>query len=307
MEKITVKEIVTKGNLEIVFGNDYLERTIHKALLSRPSVEIYSGYFEYFEFERVQIMGSKELAVFEMLNDFDKKQRISKLFEYDSPVYIFSKNVDAPKEFIEAAIKHKIPILKSNLPTSILSANLTTVLTEGLAERKSIHGVMLDINGVGVLITGPSGIGKSETALELLSRGHILVADDRVDVYQRDKGMIIAESPKITEQLMEIRGIGIVNIAQLYGIGACRDKKRIMLVVDLVKWENATNIDRVGLSNEVYKIFDTEISKITIPVQPGRNMATLIEAAALNSRLKYNGYDSAKEFVERINNLVNKK
>jgi HPr kinase/phosphorylase len=205
---------------------------------------------------------------------------------------------------VAAAIKYKIPIFKSSLSTSTLISNLTAILTEGLAERQSVHGVMLDVYGVGVLLTGKSGIGKSETALELIKRGHLLIADDRVDIYQREPGLVVGEAPKVTEKLMEIRGIGIVNVVDLFGVGSFRSNKRIMLVVDLVRWEDVKTNDRIGLRNETIKYFDTEIPKITVPVQPGRNMTTLVEVAALNSRLKYMGVNAAEEFARRIAQLV---
>jgi HPr kinase/phosphorylase len=301
---MSLKELTNEINLDIAWGNDYLSREVNRVMTSRPAVELYADYFNYYESERIQIIGSKEMAIFNMLNPEDKVTRVDKLFSFNPPAFIFFRSNDAPAEFVAAAIKYKIPILKSSLSTSSLISNLTAILTEGLAERQSVHGVMLDVYGVGVLLTGKSGIGKSETALELIKRGHLLISDDRVDIYQREPGLVVGEAPKVTEKLMEIRGIGIVNVVDLFGVGSFRSNKRIMLVVDLVRWEDVKTNDRIGLRNETIKYFDTEIPKITVPVQPGRNMTTLVEVAALNSRLKYMGVNAAEEFARRIAQLV---
>ena len=223
--KMSLFDLKNELGFEVIWGNEYLNRTVSRAMTSRPGVELYSDYFNYYEYERIQIIGSKELALFNMLENEDKIARTEKLFSFNPPAFIFSKNVDAPKEFIQAAIKFRIPIFKSHFTTSILISNITAVLNEGLAERKSVHGVMLDVNGVGVIITGKSGIGKSETALELIKRGHLLIADDRVDIYQKEPGTIIGEAPKVTEKLMEIRGIGIVNVVDLLALAPSEIKR----------------------------------------------------------------------------------
>lgn len=302
--KMILFDVKNELGLEVIWGNEYLHRTVTKSMTSRPGVELYSDYFNYYEYERIQIIGSKELALFNMLDIVAKQSRTDKLFSFNPPAFIFSKNVDAPKEFIQSAIKYHIPIFKSHYTTSILISNLTAVLNEGLAERRSVHGVMLDVNGVGVIITGKSGIGKSETALELIKRGHLLIADDRVDIFQKEPGLIIGEAPKVTEKLMEIRGIGIVNVVDLFGVGSFRTKKRVMMVAEFVKWEDAQTTDRIGLTTETIKYFETELPKITIPVQPGRNMTTLVEVAALNWRLKSMGINAAEDFAKRISEMV---
>lgn len=302
-----VRECVEALKLEVVSGEEYLGREITRSVLSRPSVEIYGNYFSFYEKNRIQIIGSKEIDIFSSLEGKDKALRIDKLFAGNPPAFIFTKNVSSiPQEFIDSSIKYKIPVLKSGQTTTNFIGKLSTFLTEALAERQSIHGVLLDINGVGVLITGKSFVGKSETALELVHRGHVLVADDRVEVIQQE-GNIYGSSPVLTEKLMEIRGLGIIDVVDLFGAKAFRKKKRIMLVVNLIKWDKSEHYDRIGLEEEMELIFDTRIPKVTIPVQPGRNLATLIEVAAMNWRLKSFGRNAAVEFVNKLDRIVNKK
>lgn len=305
IEEITVKDIIEELKLEVICGEEYLDRKITRSVLSRPGVEIFADYFSFYERDRIQIIGSKEFNILLMLKDEDKKTRIMNLFAGNPPAFVFTKHVaTVPEEFKEASKKYKIPILKSNQTTTPFMSNLSSFLAEELAVKKSIHGVMLDIKGVGVLIIGKSFVGKSESALELLNRGHTLVSDDRVIVSQKEVGTIIGQAPKLTQRLMEVRGLGIIDVVDLFGVKAYRRKKRVMLIVHLVDWDKSHSYSRLGVEEETEKIFDTELPKVTIPVQPGRNIATLIEVAAMNWRLKSFGRNVAKEFVEKLDRLV---
>lgn len=296
MKKVLLKEVAKELNLQVIWGNEFLKKEIVKPMSSRPCVEIYAGYFDYFEKDRIQIIGSKELAIFELLKEEDKKERLQQLFSYNSPAFIFTKNADVPKVVVEVAIERNMPILKSNLSTSALIGNLHAYLSNRLAERKSVKGVMLDVSGIGVLIKGEDGIGKSETALELVKRGHLLVSDEDTRIYQREPGMVIAESSSVREKLMEIKDIGMVNVVNLFGIGAYRSSKRLMMIIDLVKSESEVN------HAPTIKLFDTNIAHCSIIVEPGRNIATLIETAAMNFQLLNGGLNAKKELETRIIN-----
>lgn len=305
IEGVTIKECKEGLELEVVFGEEYLERIVTRPMLSRPGVEIHSNNFQFYERDRIQILGSKEIFLFELLSKEERQDRAENLFRFNPPAFIFTRNVSqVPQEFIEASKKYHIPILRSYHKTTSLIGNLTSYLAEEITESKTMHGVMLDVYSIGVLITGKSFVGKSETALELLKRGHTLIADDRVDVIQKEIGVLFGKAPKLIQRLMEVRGIGIVDVVHLFGVGAFRPKKRINLIVNLVKWDESFNYNRLNLEEETEQIFDTFIPKVTIPVKPGRNLATLIEIATMNYRAKHLGYNAGVDFANKIDNLV---
>lgn len=304
-ELITVGNCVEELKLEVISGEEYLAREVKRTVLSRPGVEIYADYFTFYEHDRIQIIGSKEYNLLTMLSEEEQSKRLEKLFMGNPPAFIFTKHVqDIPNDFIEYSKKYQIPILKSMQTTTALIGDLSNYLSETAAIRKSVHGVMMDINGVGVLIKGKSFVGKSESALELLNRGHTLVSDDRVEIFQKEVGAVFGSTPKMTERLMEVRGLGLIDVVDLFGVKAFRKKKKVMLIVELVKWDQSNSYNRLGLDEETELLFDTLIPKVTIPVQPGRNIATLIEVAAMNWRLKSFGRNVAKEFVEKLNKIV---
>ena len=302
---ITVRDCVKKLKLEVVSGSEYLDRDVNRSTLSRPGVEIYAGYFEFYEYPRIQIIGTKEINLFYMLDENIRKDRVKKLFEPLPPAFIFTKNVEEiPNEFIEAGKKYKIPILKSRERTTVTFSALGSYLSEELAEKKTMHGTMMDINGVGVLITGESKIGKSEAALELLERGHTLVCDDSVEVGEAYSGLLVASCPKTIERMMEVRGLGIVDVVELFGVKAFRNKKKLMLIVELVRLTDEAKIDRLGLEEKYERIFDTKVPKTIIYVMPGKNIATRVEVAAMNWRLKSFGKNPGAEFIDKIDKIV---
>lgn len=308
INSVPLKQVIKFMKMEVIYGEDYLDREVTRSMTSRPGVEIYSDYFEFYESTRIQVMGTKELNLFYMVSDDQKKLRVEKLFAGNPPAFIFTGNVTTiPQEFIDASKKYGVPILKTKLRTTALIGKLGTYLSEELAEKRTIHGVMLDINGVGVLIRGKSFVGKSETALELIKRGHSLISDDSVELVRKEDGEIMASSPELTERLMEIRGLGLIDVVDLFGVKAFRNKKRVMLVVELVRYTEGMKIDRLGIDQETEELFDIKIPKVTIYVMPGRNLATLIEVAAMNWKLKSFGRDAAKEFIEKLDKIVNKK
>ena len=300
---LTIQQVVDALKLEIIAGQQGLSREVKNPNISKPGLEL-AGMFDFYEHDRIQILGSKEGTFFHWLNESDQDIRVRMLFEKQPPAFVFSKNVNIPEVFIRYGNQFGIPILKSSYKTSSLFSELFSFLQSKLSERISIHGVLLDVNGVGVIITGQSGIGKSEVALELIRRGYMLVADDLIEVYQKEKGVVIGEAPDILKKFLEIRGIGIVNVVYLFGARAYRENKRISLIVKLEKWDDNKEFDRLGLTEEKQTIFDTEITSLSLPITEARNTATLVEAAAYDYKSKMLGYNSAQNFSEQLNQKI---
>lgn len=305
MASIKIKEVIKGLNLDIIAGESGINRDVSNQSISKPGIEL-AGMFDFYEHDRIQVIGSKESTFFKNLTSEDQDCRVNKLFEKNPPAFIFSKNVVVPEIFIKYAEKYEIPVLKSTYTTSSLFSELYDLLQSRLADRTSMHGVLMDINGVGVFITGKSGVGKSEVALELIRRGYILVADDLVEMYQLEKGVVIGEAPEMLKRYLEIRGVGIVNVVYLFGVKAYRTDKKISLIVELEKWDKEMQFDRLGLTEEHRQIFDTHISYTQVPITEARNAATLIEAAAYHYKAKLLGFNSADEFNESLNQQIEK-
>ena len=304
MPKVRTKDIIEKFQFEVVSGEEGTNRSISTSDISRPGIEL-AGYFTYYPAERIQLLGKTELSFFDRLTDEEKRDRMNKLCTDITPGIIVSRDLDVPQELIDASKKEGVPIMRSKMKTTKLSSHLTNYLESKLAPTTAIHGVLVDIYGVGVLITGKSGVGKSETALELVKRGHRLVADDCVEIRQEDVGTLIGNSPELIEHLLEIRGLGIINVMTLFGAGAVRSYKRITLIINLELWDKNKQYDRVGLDEETMKIIDSDVTKLTVPVRPGRNLAVIIEVAAMNFRLKRMGLNAAEQFSNRLAGVIN--
>lgn len=303
MNKITVEDLIKELNLEIVAGSEGLTKSIISKMLSRPGLEL-AGLFDFYEEERIQIIGSKEVTFFYWLNEEDQKSRVEKLFKDKTPAFVFSNQFDIPQPFIDNGNRYQIPILRSSKNTTALMNGITSYLQEELAEMTSMHGVLVDVHGIGVLIRGSSGIGKSEAALELVKRGHKLIADDNVHIYEKEPGILVGKAPKILEKYMEIRGIGIINVVQMFGASSYRHKKRITLVCDLEMEDISKQYDRLGVEESTLRILNSDVHYTKIPIRPGRNMASLIEVAAINRRLRYMGYNAAQEFMDNLTDLI---
>lgn len=303
MVKVRTKDLIEKFQLEVVCGEDGINRPITTSDISRPGIEM-AGYFAHYPAERVQLLGKTELSFFNQLTDADKKARMDMLCTDITPGIIISRGFEVPKELIAASEREAVPVMRSAVKTTRLSSNLTNYLESMLAPTTAIHGVLVDIYGVGVLITGKSGVGKSETALELVKRGHRLVADDCVEIRQEDQDTLVGKAPELIQHLLEIRGLGIINVMTLFGAGAVRIYKKVSLVVNLELWDQTKQYDRLGLEDEKMKIIDSEITKITVPVRPGRNLSVIIEVAAMNFRLKRMGMNAAEQFSSRLTNVI---
>ena len=302
---LTTKKLVELLKLELLVGEKGLNKQIKNTDISRPGLEM-AGYFSHYASDRIQLLGTTELSFYNLLPDDERQGRMRKLCRPDTPAIIVTRGLEPPKELIEAATEMNTPLIVSSDATTSLMSRLTTFLEHQLARSTSLHGVLVDVYGVGVLITGDSGIGKSETALELLKRGHRLVADDNVEIREISKDELIGKPPKLIEHLLEIRGLGVINVMTLFGAGSILTEKQIRLNINLENWNKEKLYDRVGLHEEKLRILDTEITKKTIPVRPGRNVAVIIEVAAMNYRLNIMGINTAEEFNERLNAEIRK-
>ncbi|MBU9722249.1 MULTISPECIES: HPr(Ser) kinase/phosphatase [Bacillaceae] len=304
MVKVTAENLIEEFNLELINSEEEIAyRPITTSDISRPGMEM-AGYFTYYPAKRIQLLGKTELSFFSKLTNEEKKDRMVRLCTYDTPSVILSRGLDAPEELIDAANEVGVPVLRSDMTTTRLSSQVTNYLETQLAPMTAMHGVLIDIYGVGVLITGSSGVGKSETALDLVRRGHRLVADDSVEIKQEHDGVLVGQAPDLIKHLLEIRGLGIINVMTLFGAGSVRNFKRIGLSIHLELWDQKKQYDRLGLEEDMLKIFDTEIPKMTVPVRPGRNLAVIIEVAAMNFRLKRMGINAAEEFTEKLANVI---
>ncbi|WP_156288341.1 HPr(Ser) kinase/phosphatase [Oceanobacillus salinisoli] len=300
---VRTKDLLDNFNLTLVAGKDGIHREIITSDISRPGIEM-TGYFKYYPKERLQLIGKTEMTYFLDLTEEQRRDRAEKLCTDVTPGIVISRGMEVPSELIEAANKAGVPILLSPRKTTRVTSRLTNYLEAKFAPFTAIHGVLVDIYGVGVLITGQSGVGKSETALELVKRGHRLVADDSVEIRQEDYDTLIGNSPPLIEHMLEIRGLGIINVMTLFGAGAVRSYKKIAMVVNLENWDEKKQYDRLGLDEDQMKIMDVSLPKATIPVRPGRNLAVIIEVAAMNFRLKRMGVNAAEEFSERLTNMI---
>ncbi|MCZ2490565.1 MULTISPECIES: HPr(Ser) kinase/phosphatase [Dellaglioa] len=302
--EVSVRNLVDAMGLTVLIGKEYLDdKKITTSDISRPGLEL-TGYFNFYPKERIQLFGMTEHAYANGLTHENRLVVMNQLATDQTPCFVVSNDLDVPLELLEIVKERHIPILISKLTTSRLSSNMVNYLEARLSERQSIHGVLVDIYGLGVMITGDSGVGKSETALELIRRGHRLIADDRVDVFQKDEETLVGEAPAILKHLLEIRGIGIIDIMNLFGAGAVRDDTDISLIIHLENWSPDKQFDRLGNGEEFVKIFDVNLPKISVPVKTGRNLAIIIEVAAMNFRAKTMGYDATKVFEDNLNGLI---
>lgn len=302
---VRIKDLLKKVRLNVVYGDEkMLEKEITTSDISRPGLEM-TGYFDYYTPERIQLMGMKEWSYLMKMTSHNRYQVLRKMFERDT-VMIVARDLKVPDEMLKAAKENKIVVLSSRTPTSRLSGEISSYLDSRLAERTSIHGVLMDIYGMGVLIQGDSGIGKSETGLELVKRGHRLVADDRVDIYAKDEMTLWGEPAEILRHLLEIRGVGIIDVMSLYGASAVKDSSQVQLAVYLENYDVNKTFDRLGNNGEEFEVSGVAIPRIRIPVKTGRNISVVIESAAMNYRAKEMGFDATKTFEERLTNLISK-
>ncbi len=289
-------------SLRLAAGRAGLGHTIHLSRVQRPGLAL-TGYTDYIRYGRVQIMGASEIGYLRKLAPRRRASIVSKLARCRISCFIVTKGLEPPAELLREAERHGIPLLLSPLESTPFIKELGRFLDERLAMRLHLHSVLMDVFGLGVLIMGESGIGKSESALDLIDRGHRLVADDVVEI-KRMAEALVGSSPDLTRYHMEIRGLGVLNIKDLYGVSSIRMSKRVDLVVNLERWEVGKEYDRLGLKSESFLILGVEVPLIRMPVAPGRNIALLVEVAARNQLLKERGFDAAKTFAESVDEML---
>jgi HPr kinase/phosphorylase len=300
---ISVEELLSEQgeelSLELLSGIEGLERLITVVDINRPGLAL-SGYLDHFAFERIQVLGRTELSYLSSLTPKGRAKVISLLLSYQIPCVIISRNLSPPIELLEEGSRRRIPIIRSSLRTTALIGRLTLYLERRFSPRTTVHGVLMDIHGIGTLIIGKSGIGKSECALELIRRGHRLVADDIVHIRKDVDGTLVGSGSELIKHHMEVRGLGIVNVRNIFGIGSVRNRKPIELVISLEDWDSMKDSDRIGAELNTYTILGVDIPYCVIPVSPGRNIPAIIETAALNLRLRKAGENSARDLQRRI-------
>lgn len=297
-EFINLEEFAADCNLEIVSGTGVDKIYFSTVNINRPGL-LLAGFEDYFGEARVQVIGNAEHYYLDKFSVKERADKLESLFSKRIPCVIFSRNIDPAPDMIELAYKHNVPLLKSKMLTSALVNDLVKYLNIMLAPCINMHGVLLEISGIGVLLTGKSGMGKSETALELIHRGHRLVADDNV-IIKRIQDEIIGTAPDKIKHFMEIRGVGIIDVRSMFGVGSVLKEKEIDLVIEFEIWGNNKEYDRLGLDAKYENIFGLKIPKLLMPVMPGRNLAIVVEVAARNQRLKKMGYNAVEQLLSTI-------
>ena len=301
---VTVADLLEKIKFDVIYASETaLKKEITTSDVTRPGLEM-TGYLEYYTPERIQLFGMKEWSYAHNEIGDNRYDLLKNIVTEETPAIIIARGLAVPDEMQNVAKKRDTFLLQSSEPTSRLNGAITAFLDEKLAIRTTVHGVLMDIFGVGVLIQGSSGIGKSETGLELIKRGHRLVADDRVDVYQKDEFTVVGEPAEILRHLIELRGVGIIDVMSLFGAGAVMDAAQIDLTVNLENYEKSNTYDRLGNGETTVVFSGVPVPQVKIPVTTGRNVSVIIEAAVMNFRAKNMGFDATKMFEERLSKLI---
>lgn len=307
MASVSLKDIIEKMKLvNLTPELDISKVKINQPDINRPALQM-AGYFEHFEATRLQIIGFVEYTYMQGLSEDRKKEIYVKLLSCDIPVVVFCRELQPDSLFLETAIEYNVPLLMTKKATSAFTAEIIRWLNVKLAPCISVHGVLVDVYGEGVLITGESGIGKSEAALELIKRGHRLVTDDVVEIRKVSDDTLIGTAPDITKHFIELRGIGIVDVKTLFGVSSVRDTQNIDLVIRLEDWDKDKEYDRLGLEEEYTEYLGNKVVCHNIPIRPGRNLAIICESAAVNHRQKKMGYNAAQELYTRVQNSLAKR
>ncbi len=307
-KKILVRDLIENDSkidlqLSLVAGEEGLSKEITVGDINRPGLGL-AGFFDFFAFDRIQIFGLGETAFLRQLAGERKREIYGKFFSFDVLCCVYTHNENPDDMFLDFAARHRVPTFITRYRTTRFISLITHVIEDFFSPLVSLHGTLVDVFGVGVLLTGKSGVGKSECALELIERGHRLVADDIVEIRKIDESLLMGNGSEIIRYHMEIRGLGIFNVRDIFGIRSVRNRKRIELLVLLEEWDESKEYDRLGIDDKTRAILDIEVPFITVPVRPGRNVPIIIETAALNQRLKKVGVYSARELDNRIQNWM---
>ena len=300
MNSVPLTTLVEEFRLEVAFAaTDYEQIRLTVADVARPGLQL-AGYFDHFEPMRLQVMGNVESSYLQKLTPSERAISLDRLFSYKSPALLISRYLPVDPLCLEMAKKHNVTLLRCHASTSTIVSTIIAYLNAALAPTITRHGVLMEVYGEGLLLLGDSGIGKSEAAVELLKRGHRLIADDAVEIKKISGATLVGSAPKLIRNYVELRGIGIVNVAKLFGMGAVKEENEINLVVNIVPWKEYEAYDRLGLENQYMEILGVKIPMNTIPITPGRNLAVILEVAAMNNRQRKMGYNPAQEFTEQI-------
>lgn len=297
---VSLERIIHEFSLEpIVMPKNSQELYVYTGEINRPGLQL-AGYYEFFDNDRIQIIGKSEDSYLYKLSESEYAHRIDTLFSTQPPAVIISRSLEVSQVMIDAAKRHRVPLLRTDDGTSSFVSALIAFLNVQLAPRITRHGVLVEVYGEGILLLGESGVGKSETAIELVKRGHRLIADDAVEIRRTSSKTLVGSSPENIRHFIELRGIGIINARRIFGMGAVKLSEKIDLVINMEQWDPDKVYDRMGLEAQTTSILDLEIPSLTIPVKPGRNLAVIIEVAAMNNRQKKMGYNAAQELLKKL-------
>lgn len=298
---VPLEKLVSAFHMTIAYeASDFSSIRITVEDVSRPGLQL-AGYFDHFEPMRLQLLGKVEMSYLEKMTSSERYAAFDALFSYKIPALIISRDMEPHPECLEMAQKHDITVLLCQEATSYMASSIITYLKTALAPCITRHGVLAEVYGEGLLLVGESGIGKSEAAVELLKRGHRLIADDAVEIRKISTTGLMGTAPSLIRNYIELRGIGVINVANLFGMGAVKQENSIDLVINIVPWSNKAVYDRLGLEEQYIDILGVRVPQITIPITPGRNLAVILEVAAMNNRQKKMGYNAAVEFTEQVN------
>jgi len=301
MHSVLLKDLVEEFSLEIVHrATDFERIRLLVEDVSRPGLQL-AGYFDHFEPMRLQVMGNMEASYIEKLSEAERGIAFDRLLSYKFPALLIARDIPVDPQLLEMAQKHNVTLLRSKEATSTIVSAIITYLKSALAPRITRHAVLMEVYGEGLLLMGESGMGKSEAAIELLKRGHRMIADDAVEIRKVSGDTLMGTSPELVRNYVELRGIGIINVAKLFGMGAVKAENEVNLIVNVVPWDQHATYDRLGLEDQYTELLGVKIPTYTIPITPGRNLAVILEVAAMNNRQRKMGYNPAKEFTEQMN------
>ena len=302
---ILLKEIVEEFDLEILYGpENFLQKKIIADDVNRPGLQL-AGFFDYFDNNRMQVIGKVEITFLQTLTHEQRLEAFEELMSRDIPAVIITRGQDPCPECMEVAVKYNTPVMRTGEQTSMFVSGLANTIRAALAPRITRHGVLIEVYGEGILLLGESGVGKSETAIELVKRGHRLIADDAVELKKMSSRTIVGTSPELIRHFIEIRGIGVVDVRRIFGMGSVKMSEKVDLIINLEHWQEGREYERLGIDGEYSDILDVKIPSLTVPVRQGRNLAVIIEVAAMNNRQKKMGYNAAQEISNRVFEQVN--
>ena len=301
---IPLARLVEEFQLQFIYkASDFDSVRLTVEDVSRPGIQL-AGFFDYFERLRLQVLGKVEMGYISKLSEQECREIFDRLFSYRFPALLIARDLQPHPVIVEMAQKYDVTLLSTSEPTSNMVSAIITYLRDALAPRITRHGVLMEVYGEGILLVGESGMGKSEAAIELLKRGHRLIADDAVEIRKISKDTLIGSAPAVIRNFVELRGIGIINVAQLFGMGAVKEQNEINLVVDIVPWNSHTVYDRLGVEVQYTELLGVKVPQNTIPITPGRNLAIILEVAAMNNRQRRMGFNAALDFTAQFNSGI---